>query len=314
LLLLASLIFSVLVLSRLLNHSWDVALGAVAIFSAWFAPFASDMRVANVNSLQLAAIAAYLCVLRFSGRYRDVFGGAILALAVAFKPNIVFIPAMLAISWIVNGRFRRVVQFAIGAVVGLAIASAMTVASFGSLRCWADWISAVRALPAEIISVEYGNFAPARMLSEWLGINVAIPAAIVFGGLALWAIQQGRQKNTTMSEPASSHDFATDGLAISLGCLLVVLVSRLAWLHYYVLMIPVILAALSPNDSLGRYPGIRHLLIGLTLFGYAFDSLRFLSLMPPPNVQSILVVVPTVILFGLTIRNAVSFNRVRGSR
>jgi len=57
LLMLACLVLGVAILARLLGHSLAMTLGAIAVFSAWFAPFTSDMRVGNVNSIQLALLA-----------------------------------------------------------------------------------------------------------------------------------------------------------------------------------------------------------------------------------------------------------------
>jgi len=177
-LLLACLVFGIVVLCRLLNHSLNTTLGAVAIFSGWFDPFVSDLRMGNVNSVQLALFAAYLWVVaRLRWRHRDLLGGALIGLAVAFKPNLVFVAAVLAVDWILNGRFRRVGFHAAGAAIGGGIAILAAAADFGTWRCWTSWMAALKSLPDEIIPVQNGNYAPARILDGGLGADLAIPLA-----------------------------------------------------------------------------------------------------------------------------------------
>jgi hypothetical protein len=301
LLLLACLCFSVIVIARVLKHPWEIALAAVAVFSAFFAPFSSDMRVANVGSLQLAALAIYLWLIAHTRwPYREIVGGVIFGFVIAFKPNLVFIQAMLALSWVFDRQSKRLLQHIIGALAGVTSAIVVASATFGSFRCWPDWISAVRTLPPEIISVAHGNFAPVRMLSERFGIDIPFAVAVIVGGMSMLAIWWNRRLNTTSMEPAARFDLRSDALAISLGCLVSILVPRLAWLHYYVLMIPVFLILLSPAYS-HRFNLVCYVLIGVALLGYGFDSLGNIDLMPAPAGQSVLVVLATLILFGLTL-------------
>jgi hypothetical protein len=300
LLMLACLAAGIVILCRLLNHSPGSTLGAIAIFSAWFEPFASDLRVGNVNSLQLAALAVYLwAVMRMQWCYRDVLGGALIGLMVAFKPNLVFVAGMLAVYWIVSRQIRRLWFHSIGAVVGVAVAISFAAASFRSLHCWTDWLSALHSLPGAIITVDLGNFSPAQILNESFGINIEIPLAIIFGGLAV-AVMWIRQRNVSRERGAMpAPDEFPEMFAVSIGCLLVVLMARLAWLHYYVLTIPAFLFLLRPAGVSSSAAGFiaRRFLTVLALLAFATGPILCIGIPLTARGQGVLAVCAALLLF-----------------
>jgi hypothetical protein len=303
-LLLAGLVFGIAVLCRLLNHSWNVTLGAVAIFSAWFDPFGSDLRMGNVNSLPLALFAAYLWVVtRLRWRRRDILGGVLIGLAVAFKPNLILVAAVLAVDWFLNGQFRRIGFHAAGAALGGIVAILIAMFSFGTLRCWARWLAALQSLPDEVIPVKNGNYAPARILGEGLGLNLGIPLAVIFGGLVVAGLWMKRQGAFRRNEAAPGADAFPQVLLVAIGCLLVVLLPRLAWLHYYVLAIPAFLVLLCPGRNLPfeADPLLRQFLAVLAFLGLATDPFFNLGLLLPIHLQGAMAVCATLILYALTV-------------
>jgi hypothetical protein len=314
-LMLACLVFAVSALARLLGHSLETTLAVIAIFSAWFAPFTSDMRVGNVNSIQLALLAIYLwTVIRLGSRRGDMLGGAILGLGLAFKPNLVFVAGTLALGWILSRRARRLALHGIGAAAGGAAAVAAGTIGFGSPRCWADWLSAIRSLPADIITVDLGNFAPARILGDWFGADVTIVLGLIFCLLVAGAMWRGRPQ-TPARRPASSRpDLLAptagsgplpDVRAAAAGCLLTLLTPRLAWLHYFVLTIPIFLIALRPLDETSSPGGdvvARRILPALALLGLAIDPLVNVGIPLSASTQGVVVVLATVLLFALALR------------
>src|SRR5262249_21165663 len=180
LLLIASLVFSVVVFARLLGLSWEIALGAIAILSAWFAPFASELQVGNVNTLQLASLAVYAWVrFRWRWQHRDLVAGAVLALSLAFKPNLIFVPALLAVYWLLHRQLRCLAQHATGGAAGGVLALVIGIAGSRDSHCWTDWLAAVRALPEDIIPVAYGNYALVRLLREAWEVNLAIAVLVL---------------------------------------------------------------------------------------------------------------------------------------
>ncbi len=302
-LLLACLVFGIAVLGRLLNHSLNTTLGAVAIFSAWFDPFASDLRMGNVNSIQLALFAAYLWVAaRLRWRHRDLLGGALIGLAVAFKPNLVLVAVVLMIDWLLNGQFRRVGFHAAGAAVGGIIAILVAAADFGTLRCWTNWMAALQSLPDEVILIQNGNYAPARILDGGLGVHLEIPLAVIFGGLVVAGLWMKRQGAGRQNEAGPVADAFPRVLVVSTGCLLVILIPRLAWLHYYVLTLPAFLVLLCPGRNLPfeANPFLRQFLVILAFLGLATDPFFNLGILLTTYVQGAMAVCAALILFALT--------------
>jgi hypothetical protein len=302
--LLACLVFSVGILCRLLNHSLNTTLGAVAIFSAWFDPFGSDLRMGNVNTIPLALFAAYLWVVtRLRWRQREVLGGVLIGLAVAFKPNLVFIAAVLAVDWLLNGQFRRVGFHAAGAAAGSLIAILVATAGFGTPRCWTSWLAALQSLPDEVIPVKNGNYAPARILGEGLGMNIGMPLAVIFGGLLVAGLWMKRPGAFRRNGAAAGADAFPQVLVVAAGCLLVILIPRLAWLHYYVLTIPAFLVLLCPARDLpfAADPLLRQFLVALAFLGLATDPFFNLGILLPTYRQGAMAVCATLILFALTV-------------
>lgn len=250
LLMLAALLFGVGSLCRLLRYTWITTLAAIAIFTAWFQPVSSDLRVGNVNSLQLAALALYLWVaMKVPWNHREALGGVIIGLLLAFKPNLIFIPAMLGMHWIFSGQFRRLWLHALGGAIGAIAAILFSMASFTNTHCWADWIYALRLMPDEIITVDLGNFSAVQFLNGLLGQNTATLLAITFIGSTIvlsWNRTRGLPGNI---EFMPAREEFPEIFAISIGCLLIVLTMRLAWLHYYELTIPAFLLLLQTQAT-----------------------------------------------------------------
>lgn len=245
-LMLAGLVFGIIVISRLLNYSWIMGVGVVAILPVWFNPVASDLYVGNVNCLQLAALAAYLwTVTRMPWRYRDFAGGILLSLMMVFKPNLAFVAVALAVHWVIGGHFRRLRLHALGGVAGAAFAIFSTAASYHSLHCWSDWLSALHTLVNDGIPVNQGNFSPVQIIYELFHINIELPLVIVLTGLTV-ALLWNRKLEATEKSGDAAPEPSREIFVVALGCLLSIIASRLTWFHYYVLTIPAFLFLFQP--------------------------------------------------------------------
>ena len=297
LLMLGSFIFATVVLCRLLNYSWVVVPGLIAILSIWFDPLTSDLFVGNVNCLQLAALAAYLwTVTRMPWRLRDFAGGALLSAAVAFKPNLMFVAGLLALHWLLSGRIRCLLWHAAGAVaggVGVVLFSAM---SFHSVRCWGEWVSALHSLPDNVILASYGNSSPLQIICESFHWDVAVPLAVILIGLSI-VILRNRRPIPLRNDKGAAVELS-DEFAVSLGCLLVIIAAPLAWFHYHVLTIPAFLFVL---QSTGIPASSARLVLSRSLAVIAFACLTPLSSLAAPwfaNSQVVLAACAALLLFS----------------
>jgi len=196
-------------------------------------PARSDARVGNVNALQLAALAGYLGLARAPSDARQAAAGAALGLLVAFKPTLGLVAVFLAVDWAVRGDWRRLaLQGSAAAVAALAAIVASSV-YFGSARAWLDWLAALPELERVAnVSVENGNFSLARLASE---LGLPVPSAAILAALAL-AYAGCAWLGARAATPRERD--TRDLLLVGLACAATVVGEQLAWLHYFLLVVP----------------------------------------------------------------------------
>ena len=128
-LVLAAFVCGVLLICRRVGVSWCVSLFLLAALLLWYRGFEADLRVGNVNSLQLLMIGAALWS-------PPILCGALLGILVAFKPNLILVALFLAIlNW------RRI----IGGAIGGLVAFVAVWINYGTPRVWLQWIDAASA-------------------------------------------------------------------------------------------------------------------------------------------------------------------------
>jgi hypothetical protein len=293
--LIALLLFSVGLFARLCGLSWTMTLGAGALFPAWFLPFSSELRVGNVNCIQLAALAAYLwVVMKLRWKWKDVLGGSILGFALAFKPNLIFVAGALAVHFLLDGRARRLVDHAIGGTAAFVFAFFVSSASFGSVHCWTDWLAVGGSIPSQIITLALGNFAPSRVVLEWLGFDPAIWLAVIFAAAVLFVFFRTRRPR---HPPCPLDDY----LALAIGCLLAVLVTQLAWLHYFLFTIPILILLLRPFEGTSPPRAAifwRRVVPGLALLGLTIEPIVNLGVEIDNRAAGVMIGVSTVLLLA----------------
>ncbi len=239
-------LFAVFVLARLRGLAAAPAACVSLLVLLTFNPFAQDVRVGNVNSLQLAAIAVLIGISareRFSGNawVDGLFVGS-LAVLVAFKPNTPWIAAALALNFAIRRGPRA---FAIGvaeaAVLG-AGAFAIGAAYFGGAHAWLEWLRFARGMDGSGLALTLGEgnlsiamalagSAPALNSVAWGLVLAGLLAALLAGALSSW----GRRVDAIGA--ASRRAFSDPWFAASAGILLTFAMSPLAWPHYHVLLL-----------------------------------------------------------------------------
>jgi hypothetical protein len=236
---------SVVGISRLLGHSTAVMLASLALLSMWFEPLASDLRVGNVSCIQLAGIAGYAGLqLRLGWRFKDVAAGFWLGLLVAFKPNLALVAVLLLLGSIFARRWRASLEQAAAIAIGVGAAVGFSALAFGSLKVWFDWLDALQRVPDSAITVDVGNFAPSVLLHDQCGRSTWVVVGLAaVGAVALGSYFRRRTAVFPAASVLSGEAYHVIWL-IALGCLGLVLVPHLAWLHYFVLTVPALLVVL----------------------------------------------------------------------
>ncbi|HEY2321469.1 MAG TPA: glycosyltransferase 87 family protein [Thermoanaerobaculia bacterium] len=236
---LVALVAAIAIMARALR--WPIAgfLFFLAFVLLLFQPLTSELRVENVNEVQLLIIAAYVVT-------PPAVRGAILGIAIALKPNVaIALPLVIAFELALDR--RKLLPEMLGVVAGGGAAVAVSSAYFQSATVWIDWLRAARTLSQTIYARETGNVAPALFLGRYawvLAVVLTIAAAFLLV----------RYRN------------ASAELAVSLGLLVYLLSAPLAWLHYLLLAIPLGMILLSsPSMVVKAISGAGVALIAATL-------------------------------------------------
>ncbi len=223
--------------------------------SAWIAmlmeltfwPFLLEVKVGNVNSLQLAVVAAlvYIAAKRaYTGRalVDGLFLGA-LALLVAFKPNTPWIALAFALHYGAVHGARRL-------FAGAAVAGALMVAAWGigawffhDAGVWGEWLRLARGMDTAIpLTVAQGNMSLAKLLSDRTGALGAVGFGLVLAGAMGVAFALAMSAGGLRSLGAAARRaFADPWFAASIGVLFTFATSPLVWPHYLLLaLVPIL--------------------------------------------------------------------------
>lgn len=256
---LSSTVLSVVVMGWILGYTLAESLMFVTATLLWSVPIASDLRVGNVNQLQLAGVALYLLLrCRADHLATDLLSGLTLGFLVAFKPTLGVIAMLLAITWVIDRRWTTLFRQSSAAVVGAGLAILVGSIFLNSAWAWLDWLHGLSDLETvPDISVQMGNFSLSQVIidstrgSGGRGISVApilLAAVIVVFGIALARTSPVVRGTVVDSKIYKERDF----LVTAIGCAVSVVALKLVWLHYYVLLIPLLMYLLRPGGWMPR--------------------------------------------------------------
>jgi hypothetical protein len=237
-------------IARRVGHGGAAALLFLAFVAHSFQPLKSDIRVGNVNEVQVGVMAAYLWLAsRAEGSRVQVVAGAVLALLVGFKPNLLPAVPLLAAGWFLRGRRRKLALQAMGLAAGAVLGGLLPLLTFGTLQAWPDWLTYLAALPPSTIPLGYGNMGLGRLLFEAAGVDVAALLAAGTMAAVLASLWRSRPRSADQPPvPAAVEDTALLGA----GSLVSLLSSPMVWLHYLLLALPAVLVLLRTHSSRGR--------------------------------------------------------------
>ncbi|HVG25264.1 MAG TPA: glycosyltransferase 87 family protein [Thermoanaerobaculia bacterium] len=212
-------IAGVLLLCRASRVSWAASLFLLAALLLWYRGFEADLRVGNVNSMQLLAIGVAVAF----PRARWVGFG----LLIAFKPNLLFVPLLFGVARLVRREQRALLADVMHGAIGGAIAFIAASISYGTPRVWLQWVSAANAFYHRLPTRMERNVTPALALIHQYGEWVSYALAAILLTIVLVRLKR---------------DDAP--LLAGLGILVYLLSANVVWLHYMVLVIPLAVALL----------------------------------------------------------------------
>jgi hypothetical protein len=239
-----------LIFCRLLRFSTVATLLAVGLFASSFEPLLSDMRVANLNQIQLLPLA---CFLLFITRSWDVLAGLALGVGVMLKLNLVSVAFLSLLVIAADRDYRSLTRVLLGMCLAALTSVAISVSYFGRLGMWRDFIWSLVHNLANSSPMENGNYALAALLLRTTHREVSIYIFAILIAIVSAVIFKTRRDRAGNLAPTSSH--GDDGsersthrmfAVVGLGCAVMLMSSWLAWLHYYALLIPLELYLIRP--------------------------------------------------------------------
>ncbi len=241
--------FGIYLLARLRALAKWPAIWLALLTELTFNPFVQDVKVGNVNSLQLAFIAALLHVAvrrRYGGNVfvAGLFIG-LLTVFVIFKPNTTWIALALAIHyWVVRGSRSFFVGVGVAAVLS-AVAFAIGAGYFNHVSVWLEWLGYARGIGSGALpfSFEQGNQSLPMLLAN-LGMSYGptgyglIIAISMLVALLLALTSNGRAGKELLANMRDA--FSDPWFAASIGVLFTFATSPLVWPHYHLFaLIPI---------------------------------------------------------------------------
>ena len=231
----------VVLLARACGLSWSTGALILAAAALLYEPLKSEVRVVNVNSVQLFVIALALYV------RPPMASGALLAVVTAFKPNLAPVLPLLLITRGLARDWTRLKLEAIGAIIGAAFAVVVSSIYFRGFDAWLEWLARARTLAATLLPLDAGNVAPALRFAS-LSIFIAIAFSIV-------VLIRARRTS----------------FVVALGLLVYLLSATLVWLHYLILALPAAIALIGERSWIPRTAGIVAMsLVGLDVWMFVF--------------------------------------------
>lgn len=234
---------------RLLNYPAPTGLAILLPVLVWFTPLYSSLNVANVNGFQLGLIGLLLWLLTRQSRAPYLFAASLVTgLLVMFKPNLAPLALLFGGGWAIRRQYPQL-GIALGGMAAGAV-TAVLVSSIwlGNWSAWLDWLNYIREFVDGGPGETGGNYAIITQIAGDMSPTGQLAAALGLCALSLAFLWFGRRRVSGNVSPETGDDrvFIENTLLIAMGCIIMLLTSALVWLHYYLLTIPMVVAALRP--------------------------------------------------------------------
>ena len=242
---------AILLFCHLLGFSMTASLAIFVPCLFWMDPFYSDLRVANINCIQLGLLAlAYFLLSRDTKTVYLLSAGALIAMIAVLKPNLAPVSLLLLGAWLIRGQRRKFLLGLAGMAVGALFAFGVSSLFFGDMDIWFEWLDRLFKLVQVEMPASAGNYDALRSLELTMGVQGQVALAMVVCALTLgflwWGRKSDGQSREQAPEVSRERELIEYAQLIGMGCLVQMMVSPLVWLHYYVLAIPMLIVAFRP--------------------------------------------------------------------
>ena len=240
---------TIIVLCSLLRYSVSTSLVILLPVLVWFIPLYSNLRVANVNSVQLGLISLILWLLHRQAHGRNLFlAGILTGLLVMFKPNLAPVALLFGGAWVVRKQPAKLLVSLSGMAAGAFVAVLVSSMWLGSATAWLDWFNYIRQFVDGGPGERGGNYAIITQVISDTGPLIQLLAAIFLCLLCLGIFWWGRRGVSVAEDDktVADREFIENATLIAMACLIPLLSATVVWLHYYLFTLPMIIIALRP--------------------------------------------------------------------
>lgn len=254
------LFISAILLIGVLQNCPDNFLMLALVLSATFLPVVMDLRVGNLNTIQLFLIViSTLLVDRANCHHsrQRLHSGLIAACLFIFitllKPNLILTVLTLSISFLVKYGFPKLTVLIPASMAFSALIILLTSVFLGSSQVWLDWYALVSNRDRLAYALIAGNYSTPLLISHHYNLDIyaavaAVAAflAISLGGVILMsAFKRGLAVGKSFKVVLDI--FRDPGLAVSIAMTVTIALSPLVWVHYYTLLLLPILWTMDPR-------------------------------------------------------------------
>jgi len=229
-------------LCHLLGYPPTGTVMAGVAYSLCFSPLIAELKVSNVNQLQLLVLSLFLW---FGLRGAPGLAGAVLGAGLMFKPNIAAVVVVAGFVALLDRGTRDTWRLFAGVGAGALLAVAAGAAYFGTFGVWGHFLASISRTLAVGYPLNHGNFALGSLVATLTGaeLSIVFGTAAVSAALLVLVLTRRPATATARTTPALDEQF----LIVGVGCAIMLIGSRLVWIHYYLLLIPLSLYLLRPG-------------------------------------------------------------------
>jgi len=280
----STLIFCIAIyaIGRALGNNISTVLIAMSFILLFWSPFHNDTQVANLARIQSGILVACILIWRyFDNRSAFIVGGALLGISVLLKPNIIGVPISLAIVWFFRRRYYKLIFVAVGAFSGGLLALTYSAVYYGSLTCWLSWFEVLVGVQKNAGPIGMNNLSLACLVDHYFGIDISIEIFLGLLSSLILCCWHARRKEVQVHTNSATSGFIEDLLGMGAGLIMIFMSFNIVWDHYFLLLIPVLLALITPIKSQNQVSDKKsevatQLLSGVLFCVYALLPLRLL--------------------------------------
>ncbi len=271
---------AVFLLGRQLNFSYFSIFLFYTLITVFFSPYASEVKVGNVNQIQLLLTALFIVLsIRAKDFINYVWAAFFLGISILLKPNTCFILLFAMLSAIFHKDIKRFAGYAVGFLLSSVVAFSLTALYFKHLhvQAWKDWLATLPTTMSGTFGIELGNYSLAKLINVYTGQDASLILQAILAGIFIWTLFESNRAGhkvsvKTQSAVKKERELKSTFFIVGFGTLIMLIGSGLVWGHYYIMTIPLFLFLMRPQIDVDSITKIHPLTKPLTYLALGLST------------------------------------------